>query len=196
MSIAEKLEFVADAVFEKGRKAQNEAFWGGFQNNGNKMSYYYTFTTPYWTDETYTPMYEIKSTNMQRAFYDTNITNTKVPIDVTSSSGTALNNTFRDSSLVTIVELKVTEKIQYNSTFLGCSKLKEIRFSGTIGQNIDFSECPLLTEESVANIKERLYDFPNNGSSETRSIKFHSNIKTKLGESGIAEFTAKGWSVG
>ena len=179
----------------EGRQAQHYEFWSKFQNNGNNTSYYYAFTTPNWTDATYDPPYTLKSTNMLRAFYDTNLTNTKVPIDVTSSSGTALNNAFRDAKLETIVEIKVTEKIQYNSTFLGCSKLVEIRFSGTIGQNIDFSESPLLSDESVANIKEHLNDFPSIGSTETRSIKFHKNIVDRLGDSGIAEFAAKGWSV-
>ena len=157
----------------EGRQAQYDEFWNKFQNNGNNTSYYYAFTAPYWTDETYTPKYVIKSTNMQRTFFDTKITNTKVPIDVRSSSGAAMSNAFRDAGLETIVEIMVTDVIQYNSTFLGCSKLKEIRFSGTIGQNLDISESPLLSDASVANIKEHLYDFPNNGSTETRFIKFH-----------------------
>ena len=178
-----------------GRQAQKKEFWGKFQNNGNNTSYYYAFTTPNWTDATYDPQYTLKSTNMLRAFYDTNLTSTKVPIDVRSSSGTALNNAFRDANLETIVEIMVTDVIQYNSTFLGCTKLKEIRFSGTIGQNIDISESPLLSDESVANIKEHLNDFPGSGSTETRTIKFHKNITDRLGTSGIAEFTVKGWTV-
>lgn len=43
----------------------------------------------------------------------------------------------------------------FPDTFLWCSKLKEIRFEGVIGQNISFSYCP-LSRESLIDIIDHL----------------------------------------
>lgn len=76
MSIAEKLEFVADAVFEKGRKAQSEAFWRTYQaamipgddgyGTGQAGR---SFAGSAWNSTTFYPMFDIKPRNGEGMFY-------------------------------------------------------------------------------------------------------------------------------
>ena len=39
MSIAEKFEVIADAVYEKGKKDEHDKLWDAFQDNGTRTYY-------------------------------------------------------------------------------------------------------------------------------------------------------------
>ena len=62
MTVAEKLTAVAENmsdVYEAGKKAEYDVFWGTLQNNGEPKSYNWCFSGPSWTDEVYNPKYPI-----------------------------------------------------------------------------------------------------------------------------------------
>jgi hypothetical protein len=81
----------------------------------------------------------------------TSVTDTKVPIDVTNLTGSAtLTNTFANSGLVTIRELKVKASNTYTGTFGGCNYLKNITITGTIGNDISFQYSPLAKDSILS----------------------------------------------
>ena len=203
MSIAGKFEVIADAVYAKGetngRQAQYDACWDALQNNGTRTNYTMMFANENWTDDVFNPKYDLVSSTFYRCWYGaTKITRIPKTLDgSTISTSTGFNQAmYGMNNLVRVEKIISRKEAPWTDSFRSCSSLEEIRFDGIIGMDIDFSSCSELSDESVASIKDHLYDFPGNGSTETRSIKFHSKIKTKLGTNGIAEFTAKGWNVG
>ena len=60
--------------------------------------------------------------------------------------------------LETIELIRCNENTVFDASFSGCSKLKDVAFEGTIGQNISFGECGQLTKASIENIIAHLSD--------------------------------------
>lgn len=59
MSIAEKFEVIADAVYEKGKIAQDYEFWKEYQT-GTSVNYMQgAFAGTYWTEKTFKPKFDI-----------------------------------------------------------------------------------------------------------------------------------------
>lgn len=56
-----------DDVFEAGKKAEYDAFWDAFQDNGNRTRYEYAFASG-WSAESFNPKYDIKPTSAQYMF--------------------------------------------------------------------------------------------------------------------------------
>lgn len=48
-----------DEVYEAGKKAQHDAFWDIYQDNGNRTDYSFAFGGAGWTPETFKPKYNI-----------------------------------------------------------------------------------------------------------------------------------------
>lgn len=58
---------------------------------------------------------------------------------------------FSNSRLHTIEELYVVENMTFNTyTFSGCSSLKNLKITGTIGNSITFYSCPLLKDSILS----------------------------------------------
>jgi hypothetical protein len=63
-------------VFEAGKKAQYDAFWDKYQQNGKKTAYNYAFAGASWNDDTFFPKYDIKpSYSIIRTFVSCAVTN-------------------------------------------------------------------------------------------------------------------------
>lgn len=65
MSIADKLITVAEnvpKVYDAGKKAEYDAFWNAYQQNGNRTDYQRCFCGSAWTAETLKPKYDINPT--------------------------------------------------------------------------------------------------------------------------------------
>lgn len=176
MSIAENFEVIADAVYDKGKQDEYDAFWDAFQDNGNRDFYSYGFSGYGWTNENFKPKYPIiTSANPNRANtmfqYAYNLTEIMSPLyfyDTTS------NSTFVNCrNLIKIGDdtgggIWTTRDRTFTSNFSSCSNLEEIRFidynekgeyvPSEIGNSIDFSPCPLLSTASIVNIIEHLSD--------------------------------------
>lgn len=81
MSIADKFEVIADAVYDKGvsdgKKSEYDEFWDIFQNYGNGPvdGYEYAFMYRHWNDENFKPKYKIDGKKFYMAFYGTGIKN-------------------------------------------------------------------------------------------------------------------------
>lgn len=98
MSIAEKLTTIAEneqKVFDSGKQAEYDKFWDGYQENGNRTDYQYAFTGKYWNNETFTPKYDIVSSDYtQRLFFNTGeidvcarLKECGVTLDISQSTG-------------------------------------------------------------------------------------------------------------
>ena len=59
MSIAEKFEIIADAVYDKGKQTEYDRFWDEFQQNGSRKTYAYGISGIGWTKETFKPKYDL-----------------------------------------------------------------------------------------------------------------------------------------
>lgn len=166
VTVAENQQRVYDAGYEKG-KAEGidyDTFWDSFQGNGQPMVYQVVFAYNRFNKETYNPKYPIICSNSnvsaRHIFYNnTEITDTKVPIDVSAiSTTTVLQNTFscygagKISALETIRELRVAANTDYPNAFMNCSALKNIVITGTVGKSISFQFSPLLTKESIMSV--------------------------------------------
>lgn len=94
--------------------------------------------------------------------------------------------------LETIEKLIVTEKTGFDECFKGAAALKNIQFEGIIAHNgLDFSDCPLLTKESILSILDCLKDYSQTGT--THSVTLGSVNLSKLTENQKAIATQKGW---
>ena len=144
--------------FEEGKTAERDDFWEVFQGGGAAKSYYYAFSYNRFNDETYNPRYTIKcstaNTSAQSMFYYTTlITDTKVAIDVTST--THIGGMFYNAS-----RLKTIRKIIIDSgaisgggtAFTNCEALEEITFEGEIVQNINFQWSVRLYKASIESV--------------------------------------------
>ena len=74
MSIADKLTQIAEneqAVFDAGKKSGYKAFWGAFQNFGNRTDYRYAFAGAGagWTVDNFKPMYNVHPTTDAREMF-------------------------------------------------------------------------------------------------------------------------------
>ena len=144
--------------FEDGKKAEYDAFWDAFQQNGERSNYYMAF--PYWEDACYNPKYSIGTaskgaiTNMM--FDSAKITDTKVDIFV---RGSAVGSMFRAcTELVTVKRLVLAETItNYGNFATNCTSLRNLNVEGVINGNIDLHWSP-LEKESVESVVAALSD--------------------------------------
>ena len=161
---AELAEKVGE-VYNSGRKAENEAFWDAYQQNGNRTEYNYAFANYLWTKETFRPKYNIAPTVANYMFQFNAIGGDLVEIledlgivlDFSNTTGmtnvfagskftrigeidtrsiSGLTSCFANATLLeTIDKLKVREALRFATTFAGCTNLKNLTIEGTIAQN-------------------------------------------------------------
>lgn len=197
MSIADKLTQIAEneqRVYDAGRQKERGDFWDVFQNRGKTMpNYSYAFAQTHWNDENYNPKYKIKPNyTVDFMFYVSNVTDTKVDIDVTGCTNTA--SVFRKSKIKTIRKYIVKEATTYSYAFRECEDLENITFEGVIGNNIDFSDSPLLTVSSMLNIFEHLNDIRDLGTTRTCTLGAENLAKLTDEQKAIAT-DGKGWTL-
>ena len=63
MSISEKFEVIADAVYDKGKQDEYDRFWDAFQQNGSRKTYAYGISGVGWTIDTFKPKYDLIATD-------------------------------------------------------------------------------------------------------------------------------------
>lgn len=160
MSIADKLKRIAEneqAVFDAGKKSEYDTFWDSYQENGNKVAYRLAFFGSGWNDTTFKPKYPMKMYKGQQqmqAFYYFRGTHIDVDIDFRAVGNAQV---FQSASLLkTISKLIVTDEVTYTNWFAGCTALEDITIEGTIGNDISFSDCALLTKGSIESIIDAL----------------------------------------
>ena len=161
--IKEDFDAVYEAGYEKGKAegggdSYYDAFWDAFQNKGdNPISYYYAFAYGRWNDSNYNPKYPIKGAStggLQNIFYNTSITDTKVPID--SYNATHVGGIFYQAKkLVRIPRIRIRSKVTGGSSlFTGCASLEECYFTedSAISIDWDMSPCVKLNKQSIVSV--------------------------------------------
>jgi hypothetical protein len=162
MTIAEKLEKISannetilgnvGKVYSMGVDTGRYDWWLNFQRLRDLKGYQYAFRGQSWTNDIYSPVKPIDAAsglNHNEIFRNSLITDTIVPIYFKHSGATLM---FNGSALSTIVLLDVVESVTYDRWFGACEELKNITMSGTIGNDIDFKDCPKLSRASIENI--------------------------------------------
>lgn len=130
------------------------------------------------------------------------------------SSLTSINNNFNTSkvtdmsymfngcsSLTTVPQLDASKlnDTGITSIFNGCTSLTNFGGLKNVGQSfsiemttqLSFADSPNLSDESIQNIIDGLYD--RTGLTPTYGIKFHSTVKAKLTNEQKQQITAKNW---
>lgn len=133
-----------------------------------------------------------KTTGMMQAFYRGYFTHLPA---IHLHSGVSNYQIFGNCIyLETVEKLIIDEETVFSECFMGASALTNVSFEGVIGQNgLDFSDCPLLSRESLLSAMECLKD--HSGTGGTYRIVFGEENLAKLSEDEIKTATDKGWSV-
>ena len=145
-------------VFDAGKKAQLLAFWGPFQNYGEKMSYNSSFRHNGWgNDGAYDPQYTMNADIFAGVFNSSPVIDAKVPIDVTDG---ALNEAFRYGKIQRVPKLIVNENTTYDNPFRYASSLREMYVEGVIASDFDLSYVSnSFTADSMKSVINALKDF-------------------------------------
>ena len=183
---SENVPKVYESGKKVGKKAEYDAFWDVLQNYGNEAgcNYYNRFSYNMWADNIYNPKYPIIGASgnspASGVFYANEmITDTKVPITVLGNNAQSMFGACKN--LVTIRKFIVHKNVAFSTTFVNCSKLKNIEIGGTIGQNIDFQYALVLSKESIKSIIEHLDD-----TTSGKTVTFYKNAVNNA-------FTAEEW---
>ncbi len=161
MGMKEKFIQIAEneqKVYEAGKEAEYNAFWNAFQKNGDTVNGTYMFSGHGWTDKIYAPNYPIKLSSGTGLFAFSDITDTKVEIDFTSTSGSDTHVFNWGQCFTNITKLKVNENTSYSNWFSYCINLEEIRFEGKIGKSLDIHWSTKLSMMSLKSIVGALSD--------------------------------------
>lgn len=168
----------AAAVYEAGKQAEYDAFWDMYQENGNRTDYRYAFAYTKWDDVTFNPKYPLKFTgDAGYAFVGTVFEWPNRVLQVDLSDATSIAWTFRNNlfhhlgkcdlrsaasayqtfsmctNLETIEEIVTHADLQWNTPFAMTNCLKEVRFSGVIGQSgLDLSPASGLSHDSIVSV--------------------------------------------
>ena len=180
-----------DEGYADGKQAQYDEFWDSCQQNGNRTNYNSAFFGHGWTSKTYKPKYPITVKYGNGTFQQSSITDTIQPI--TFQSGATGSNVFLScTSLVTIQPITVTSDIIFSGWFSNCGKLTNITFTqdSQIGNNIDFSACPLLSHDSIINIISVLIN-----TTTKKTLSLGATNLAKLTDEEKAVATEKGWTL-
>lgn len=175
MSISEKLDTIAEnvsKVHNAGKRAEYDAFWDGFQQNGRATDYSSSFSRNRFNDATLRPKYDIKPINCNYMFayngynaedknFITDIAECfeKAGIVFDTSSCTNFGYMFYVATEVTrIPEINVESCTHLEAFFTNCHKLKTIdcltlRKDGTNTWTTDIWGAPFQACNALANIK-------------------------------------------
>ena len=175
--------------YEDGKKAQYNEFWDAYQQNGSRTNYANAFLNEAWTDTIYKPKHDIAAKYFGSMYQQSRITDTIKPI--TFQSGGSGSSVFLNCTrLHTIQTLNVYSGMTFSSWFSKCSALTNITFAGEIGNDINFSDCPLLSKDSILNIISVLIE-----TTTKKTLSLGATNLAKLTDEEKAVATEKGWTL-
>lgn len=164
MSIADRISTIANnliRILNKGKEQRDYEWWDTYQTNLGSIDCMYAFAGCGWRDNVYNPIRAISGNLRSDDMYAySGITDTKVPIDLSNNTGgSKATKTFRNSELITIRKLIVSETTSMSSQFTNCECLENLTIEGTIGTDANFQWCEYLTLESMISIINALKNF-------------------------------------
>jgi hypothetical protein len=166
MSIAEKFETVADAVYEKGKKDEHNDFWDSFLSSLGSADASEMFAGHGWNDNTFYPNRNINTgkTSVNGMFSRSRITNLEerfnsLGITLNTSRAIKADSMFyycNRTEVIPVIDVSgVAETSSFSQMFYSCSKLQTIRklifpenMTSTNCYNYMFTNC-----SSLANIE-------------------------------------------
>lgn len=189
MTLGEKFEKVADAVYDKGSKYIEDMI----TNKGTRTGYANGFAHSDFSGYRFSR--EIRPTgNVEKMFYS--YQGTELPQNINLSDINATQGSYHDLLFANSPNLKkandlfispygillkynrtfyncpnleeivytlyISDKTIFNNTFYNCKSLKDVGFyGGRIGTNIDLSYSPLLKGTVVVDLLRKLVDYAN-----------------------------------
>ena len=157
-------------VFEAGKKSEYDEFWDTFQDYGNRTRYINAFSWNWWTDELYNPKYPLLCTSANAIentfYYNTSITDTKVPIIVQAPNESATQNMlatfYRCHKLKTIPLLSLEGVGNFRNTFTECYELETLNLQGIVEvDGFDLHWSTKLSKDSITSIINTLSNTTN-----------------------------------
>ena len=160
--IKDDFDDVYDAGYAKGKvdggdSSYYDTFWDIYQKKGQPCQYQFAFARGRFDDTNYNPKYPIvtdsSSGGAASMYYGTNISNTKVTIDISRTAGVSgmFNYCYY---LVTIPKIVVSETTGALA-FYQCPKLENVTVEGIIANNWEATDAP-LTRKSILSIYDAL----------------------------------------
>ena len=119
---------------------------------------------------------------------------TSIP-QLDTSKGTNFSGMFGHcENLTTIPQIDTSNGTNFDIMFYDCYKLENITFTGSINKSIDFSNCKLLTYESVKSI---LTACSNTTNTDSKKVYFNRTLTDQNGEllALVESCTSKGWTI-
>ena len=154
-----KIEEYADKVvevYEAGKKAEWDAFWDSYQQDGAKLNYTQAFYSTRWNDINYKPKYPLICSSCQSMYNSSRISNTIQNIDISGCTNTQYLFGYV-TTLITIPKLIVSESTPFKDTFISCSNLENLIIEGEVGQNgFNVQYSKKLNGKSIVSIIEAL----------------------------------------
>ena len=232
--LASKIEAVYQKGYEQGKSEGStssdnyyDTFWNRNQQNGLRTHYGSAYSSPtanmlIWTDENYSPKYDMQPTSINamyqysdiedikgvhqrlgRIFDTSNCTDTAqafrgsavvYPPDLDLSRAPHLNGTFNSCKKVKVIVLKnVRADMTYaNNPFRDCEQLTDVSIEGEIGNAVDFGDSPLLTEASVESVGNAVVDLTGQNS---KTITFNKAVIERMTDVQKSMFTNKNWTI-
>lgn len=143
-----------DLVHEAGRKAEYDAFWDAFQENGNRKDYSAAFQGAYWSGYIYNPKYPIAPTTssgcMNLFAWNTRITDTKVPITISGDCSYLFSYNYVLKRVPKLIFNGVTK---VTGAFDLCRELEELYCEGVIDiGGINLKDSTKLSKASIESI--------------------------------------------
>ena len=208
-------------VYDAGKQAEYNDFWDVYQQNGKRTDYNQAFGNLGWTNETFNPKYDLICSASSGMFAYAGITNNLkqllidkgIILDTSKSSNASymfrnsklthlpfldlsnagyLGATFAYSPDLTELSIKVNENATFPNCFDYDTSLTDVTVSGTIGNEIRFTQSPLLSSESVQSIIDALKDLTGKTS---KKVYFHSSVLERITDEQFATITAKNWTI-
>lgn len=167
MSISDKLTTIAEneqKVYEAGRTKEWSDFWDDFQQKGNRVNYSYAFWQSGWSDVSFRPKHDIKTTNGEFMFSQSTITdmkgileecNVKLDTSMTARMQNAFNNCIKLKRLPEISFESATMDTRIQNAFAGDTQLEYIDkviypSNVYLATTNTFSNCRSLTHLRIA----------------------------------------------
>ncbi|MEE0840566.1 MAG: hypothetical protein U0L72_08530 [Acutalibacteraceae bacterium] len=192
MSIADKFEVIADAVYDKGVSDGENNVWSAAIPPG-RTYFRYAFTR--WKDTDFSHLEGVKITDAFWMFSYSGVKELDFNLDLTKC--TAVNQMFYGCShLKKIKKIIFSDKgdLGFNQTFYGANVLEEISIEGVIGKEISFESCKLLNRASIESIIKHLSTAQ--GATLTLSAEaVNREFTTAEWDAFIAEYKPSTWSI-
>jgi len=221
----EASEGVYEQGFAAGVKSEYDRFWDNYQLNGERTHYRLAFSNSGWTDEIFTPKYDITPVDRDGSnmFQNSWIVDLKgclerqgVKLDL--SRCTTLLQMFQSSKIKYFPEIdarnatslsytwgsgsqaETIDKLMVSekATFPNAfsSSIKHVIFEGVIASNdLNLSVCVNLDKESLLSVIDCLKDFSEDTSGTAHTVTLGSTNLAKLTEDELHIVKEKGWTI-